>query len=71
MSKVWEHERLSDRYPPPEKSEGCQMIQGQAVKILLLSAGPIIHRKLNDGVMDIVYPRCLSIVFSAIAPSQR
>jgi len=24
------------------------------VKILLLSAGPIIHRKLNDGVMDIV-----------------
>jgi hypothetical protein len=45
------------------------MIQGQAVKILLLSAGPIIHRKLNDGVVDIVYPRCLSIVFSAIAVS--
>jgi hypothetical protein len=47
------------------------MIHGQAVKVLLLSAGPIIHRKLNDGVMDIVYPRCLSIVFSAIAVSPR
>jgi hypothetical protein len=30
------------------------MIHGQAVKIHLLSVGPIIHRKLNDGVMDIV-----------------
>jgi hypothetical protein len=30
------------------------MIHGQAVKILLLSVGPLIHRKLNDGVMDIV-----------------
>ncbi len=36
------------------------MIHRQAVKILLLSAGPVIHRKLsarspkdNDGVMDI------------------
>jgi len=47
------------------------MIQGQAVKILLLSAGPISHRKLNDGVMDIVYPRCQPIVFSARAVSPR
>jgi len=47
------------------------MIQGQAVKILLLSAGPIIHRNLNDGVMDIVYPRCQPIVFSARAVSPR
>lgn len=47
------------------------MIRGQAVKVLLRSAGPIIHRKLNDGVMDIVYTRCLSIVFSAIAVSPR
>ena len=54
MSKVWEHERLSDRYNPPEKSEGCQMIHGQTVKILLLSVRPVIHRKLNDGVVDIV-----------------
>jgi hypothetical protein len=30
------------------------MIHGQAGKILLLSAGPVIHRKLNDGVRDIV-----------------
>ena len=30
------------------------MIHGQAVKILLLSVCPVIHRKLNDGVMDIV-----------------
>jgi hypothetical protein len=30
------------------------MIHGQTVKILLLSVRPIIHRKLNDGVMDIV-----------------
>ncbi len=37
------------------------MIQGQAVKILLLFAGPIIHRRLNDRVMDTVYARCLSI----------
>jgi hypothetical protein len=44
---------------------------GKAVKALLLSASPVIHRKLNDGVMDIVYPRCLSIVFSAIAVSPR
>jgi hypothetical protein len=29
------------------------MTQGQAVKIHL-SVGPVIHRKLNDGVMDIV-----------------
>ena len=29
------------------------MIHGQAVKILL-TVGPVIHRKLNDGVMDIV-----------------
>ena len=54
MSKVWEHERLSDRYNPPEKSEACQMIYGQTVKILLLSVRPVIHRKLNDGVVDIV-----------------
>ena len=54
MSKVWEHERLSDRYLPPEKSEGCQMIHGQTVKILLLSVRPVKNRKLNDGVMDIV-----------------
>jgi hypothetical protein len=47
------------------------MIQGQAVKILLLSAGPIIYRKRNHGVMDIVCPRCLSTVLSAIAPSPR
>ena len=47
------------------------MIHGQAVKILLRSTGPIIHRKFNDGVMDILYPRCLSIVFSAIAVSPR
>jgi hypothetical protein len=30
------------------------MIHGQTVKILLLSVCPAIHRKLNDGVMDIV-----------------
>jgi hypothetical protein len=30
------------------------MIHWQAVKILLLPACPVIHRKLNDGVMDIV-----------------
>ena len=54
MSKVWEHEPLSDRYSPPEKSDGCQMIHGQTVKILLLSVRPVIHRKLNDGAMDIV-----------------
>jgi hypothetical protein len=47
------------------------MIYGQAVKTLLLSAGPIIHRKRNDGVMAIVYLRCLSNVFSAIAVSPR
>jgi hypothetical protein len=47
------------------------MIHGQTVKMLLLSAGPIIHRKLNDGVMDIVYPRCQPIVFSARAVSPR
>ena len=47
------------------------MIQGQAVKSLLLSAGPIIHRKLNDGVMDIVSPRCRPIAFSAIAVRPR
>jgi len=29
------------------------MTRGQAVKILL-SVGPVIHRKLNDRVMDIV-----------------
>jgi len=29
------------------------MTQGQAVAILL-SVGPLIHRTLNDGVMDIV-----------------
>jgi hypothetical protein len=29
------------------------MTHGQTVKTLL-SVGPIIHRKLNDGVMDIV-----------------
>jgi hypothetical protein len=54
MSKVWEHERLSDQYPPPEKSDACQMIHGQTVKILMLSVRPVIHRKLNDGVMDIL-----------------
>jgi len=53
MSNVWEHERLSDRYHPPEKSDGCPMTQGQAVTILL-SVGPLIHRTLHDGVMDIV-----------------
>jgi hypothetical protein len=30
------------------------MIHGQAVRILLLSAGPVTHRQLNDGVMDTV-----------------
>jgi len=30
------------------------MIHGQAVKNPLLSAGPVIHRKRNDGVMNIV-----------------
>ena len=70
MSKVWEHEPLPDRYSPPEKSDGCQMIHGQAVKIHL-SVAPVIHRKLDDGVVDIVYPRSLSIVFSAIAVSPR
>jgi len=30
------------------------MIHGQTVKSLLLSVRPLIHRKLNDGVMDIV-----------------
>jgi hypothetical protein len=29
------------------------MTHGQAVKILL-SVRPVIHRKLNDGVMDMV-----------------
>ena len=53
MAKGGEQDPLSDRYPPPEKSEGCQMIHGQAVKILRRSVGPLIHRKLNDGVMDI------------------
>jgi len=37
------------------------MTQGQAVTILL-SVGPLIHRTLNDGVMDIanhaVNPSC-------------
>jgi len=47
------------------------MIHGQTVKILLLSVRPVIHRKLNDGVVDIVQPRCQSIVFSAIAVSPR
>ena len=28
------------------------MIHGQTVKILRLSVRPLIHRKLNDGVMD-------------------
>ena len=54
MSKVWEHERLSDRYNPPEKSDACQMIHGQTVKMLLLSVRPVIHRKLNDGGVDIL-----------------
>ena len=30
------------------------MIHGQAVKIPLLSAGPVIHPKRNDGVMNTV-----------------
>jgi hypothetical protein len=30
------------------------MIYGQTVKILLLSVRLVIHRKLNDGVVDIV-----------------
>jgi hypothetical protein len=30
------------------------MIYGQTVTSLLLSVSPFIHRKLNDGVMDIV-----------------
>ena len=30
------------------------MIHGQTVKSLLFSVGPLIHRTLNDGVMDIV-----------------
>ena len=46
------------------------MTQGQAVAILL-SAGPLIHRTLHDGVMDILEPRCPPIVFSAIAVSPR
>jgi len=46
------------------------MIQGQTVKILL-AVRPVIHRKLNDGVMDIVSPRCQPIVFSAITVSPR
>jgi hypothetical protein len=46
------------------------MTQGQAVTILL-SVGPLIHRTLNDGVMDILEPRCQPIVFSAIAVSPR
>ena len=46
------------------------MTQGQAVTILL-SVGPRIHRTLNDGVMDILEPRCQLIVFSAIAVSPR
>ena len=33
------------------------MTQGLAVTILL-SVGPLIHRTLNDGVMDILEPRC-------------
>ena len=47
------------------------MIYGQTVTSLLLSVRPNIHRKLNDGVVDIVQPRCQSIVFSAIAVSPR
>jgi len=46
------------------------MTQGQAVTILL-SVGPLIHRTLNDGVTDILQPRCQPIVFSAIAVSPR
>jgi len=30
------------------------MIHGQTVKILPLSVRPVIHRKLNDGAMDIL-----------------
>jgi len=30
------------------------MIHGQTAKSLLLSVRPVIHRKLNDRVMDIV-----------------
>jgi hypothetical protein len=30
------------------------MIHGQTVKMLLLSVRPVIHRKLNDGVVDIL-----------------
>jgi len=46
------------------------MIHGQTAKILL-SVRPVIHRKLNDSVMDIVYSRCQPIVFSARAVSPR
>ena len=46
------------------------MTHGQTVKILL-TVRPVIHRKLNDGVMDIISLRCQPIVFSAITVSPR